>query len=274
MRKIVLILILFALKQNNCLSQNNKCKTKVRKDYPVLLNNDQKPDENKVWNVPVVFHVLYKTEEQNVPDSLVIGVLETLQLDFSGQNSDINLVPEEFKSLVGNPNIRFALAEVLPSGESTTGIIRQKTKRNEFKLKRRDMFEESRIIDSKSYLNVYICNTNTNAFTPTTNIEMYDGVVIDFKRVFKGSRTLTHEAGHWLDLRHIFDGDCKNTDGVADTRAQKQHSINDCHKYPLMECGNSVMFMNFMDYSSCRYFFTIGQVDRMRKYIVNYKKFN
>jgi hypothetical protein len=85
---------------------------------------------------------------------------------------------------------------------------------------------------------------------------------------------LTHEVGHWLDLRHIFDGDCKNTDGVSDTRAQKKHSINDCPKYPLIECGGSVMFMNFMDYTSCRIFFTAGQVDRMRKYIINYKKFN
>jgi hypothetical protein len=33
------------------------------------------------------------------------------------------------------------------------------------------------------------------------------------------------------------------------------------------------MFMNFMDYSQCRYFFTKRQVERMRRYVLNNKPF-
>lgn len=274
MNKTILILTLLFATAHHYFSQDNECKTTDRVNYPEILNKNHTSNRNNTWNVPVIFHILYRTDTENIHDSLVLGILETLHLDFLGQNTDISSVPDEFKSLIGIPNVNFILATRLPNGDSTTGIIRKKTDRKIFKLNKRDMFDESSIINSKSYLNVYICNTNTNAFTPTENNEKHDGIIIDYTKVFKGSRTLTHEVGHWFDLRHIFgSGNCRSSDGISDTKPQKKH-LHFCPKYPKIECGASIMFMNFMDYSTCRYFFTFGQVEKMRTYILNFKKFD
>ncbi|MCX8143036.1 MAG: M43 family zinc metalloprotease [Bacteroidia bacterium] len=89
-------------------------------------------------------------------------------------------------------------------------------------------------------------------------------------------RTLTHEAGHWLGLRHIWgDGTCA-TDYCADT-PPAQTSNNGCPTYPyhVGTCsGNSPdgeMFMNFMDYTddACMYMFTVDQTTRMQTAMAN-----
>jgi PKD repeat protein len=110
-----------------------------------------------------------------------------------------------------------------------------------------------------------------------------DGVVIryqSFGSVDKGTfpvmqapynkgRTLTHETGHWLGLRHIWgDGNCAE-DFVGDTPTQAGPSSG-C---PLgrQSCGTTNMVQNYMDYSddACMNIFTQGQKNRMRAVIEN-----
>lgn len=261
--------------------QDNSCSTGVRTDYPeqnVVFIED---DPARTITIPVIFHVLYRYEYQNVHECLILDALETLNLDFLALNKDLDLVRAYpvFDTLIGTPNINFVLAQELPNGTNTDGIIRKKTDISLFKVKkkktRRKVFYESPIINSRKYLNVYICNTDTNAYVPLENNTKHDGIVIDYTRFhIKGSRTLTHESGHWLDLRHIFKGGCKDLDKVDDTPAQLKHN-HKCPEYPVKECDNSsVMYMNFMDYSSCRFFFTKGQVAKMRNYILKFKDFD
>lgn len=78
-------------------------------------------------------------------------------------------------------------------------------------------------------------------------------------------RTLTHEVGHWLNLRHIWgDGGCGVDDFVADTPLSDAYNRG-CPAYPDVSCGTADMTMNFMDYTadSCMNMFTEGQKDRM-----------
>ena len=104
-----------------------------------------------------------------------------------------------------------------------------------------------------------------------------DGIVIDWRTMpgvsteYEGvadeGDTLTHEAGHWLNLEHTFFGQCnKNGDFVADTPPQKFASSgcpegNDTCPAPGLDAIH-----NYMDYSddSCITEFTPGQVQRMR----------
>ncbi len=95
----------------------------------------------------------------------------------------------------------------------------------------------------------------------------------------KGSdmgRTLTHEAGHYLDMLHIWgddEGKCLTNggsdDGIADTPPQA-YSSSGCNAYPKYDActktGDGIMFMNYMDYSidACATLFTHGQVSRMK----------
>lgn len=104
-----------------------------------------------------------------------------------------------------------------------------------------------------------------------------DGVVIryqSFGSVDKGNfpvmqapynrgRTLTHETGHWLGLRHIWgDGNCAD-DFVSDTPPASGPSSG-C---PIgrQSCGSINMVQNYMDYSddACMNIFTKGQKTRM-----------
>ena len=79
-------------------------------------------------------------------------------------------------------------------------------------------------------------------------------------------RTLTHEIGHYLNLRHIWgDGRCRQDDFVEDTPASDGPNYG-CPSYPTVNCKSADMTMNYMDYTddACMYMFTDGQRNRMR----------
>lgn len=107
-----------------------------------------------------------------------------------------------------------------------------------------------------------------------------DGVVIQFSSfgsVDKGTfpvmtapynrgRTLSHETGHWLGLRHIWgDGPCAS-DFVDDTPTH--HSENRGCPVTKLSCDGTSFEMpqNYMDYSddACMNIFTLGQKARIR----------
>jgi hypothetical protein len=103
-----------------------------------------------------------------------------------------------------------------------------------------------------------------------------DGIVISWETVpgasttFEGrydlGETLTHEAGHWLNLEHTFYGGCNaKGDFVDDTPAQKVPTSGcpagkDTCKAPGLD-----PIHNYMDYSydTCYTEFTTGQAQRM-----------
>jgi len=102
-----------------------------------------------------------------------------------------------------------------------------------------------------------------------------DGVVVDPKYFgttgtatapFDGGRTMTHEVGHWLNLRHIWgDGRCNRDDFVADTPTSDRPNYG-CPGFPTTHCRSTDMTMNYMDYvnDDCMYMFSLGQKERMR----------
>ena len=85
---------------------------------------------------------------------------------------------------------------------------------------------------------------------------------------FSLGKTLTHEAGHWLNLAHTFDKGCSNYgDYVDDTPAQKSPTSgcpigrDSCTNDPGLDPIHT-----YMDYSfdSCYFEFTPGQAARMQ----------
>lgn len=84
---------------------------------------------------------------------------------------------------------------------------------------------------------------------------------------YNKGRTLSHETGHWLGLRHIWgDGACAD-DFVADTPTQQGPSSG-C-PVGRVSCGGLNMVENYMDYSddACMNIFTQGQKTRMQAVI-------
>ena len=139
--------------------------------------------------------------------------------------------------------------------------------------------------DSKKYLNIWVCNLSgsTLGFAQFPGgPESTDGVVVDY--LYFGSigtatapydlgRTLTHEVGHWLNLRHIWGDSYCGNDFVDDTPTQ-QTSNSGCPSFPHISCNNGPngdMFMNYMDYThdDCLIMFTNGQKNRMIAALLN-----
>jgi len=95
---------------------------------------------------------------------------------------------------------------------------------------------------------------------------------------FNLGRTLTHELGHFFNLRHTFNsGTCSGStscttqgDRVCDTPEVAQESYECPSAGDVLGCnGDEVaLTMNYMDYvdDPCMYMFTSGQENRMRAY--------
>ncbi|NDC32035.1 MAG: hypothetical protein EBZ58_14130, partial [Bacteroidetes bacterium] len=164
------------------------------------------------------------------------------------------------------------------------------------------------IWDLTKYLNVWITDKN-NALSytgvssvpplsgllgvPNNSTDSTDGIwcfakVIGSNNLFPNGiygsplvegRTLTHEVGHYLGLRHIWgDGPCA-TDYCDDTPPAAAQNTGSPTSYPLNagSCSSpsnspdGEMFMNFMDYSRdpYKYMFTSDQTARMQTAMIN-----
>lgn len=84
-------------------------------------------------------------------------------------------------------------------------------------------------------------------------------------------RTLTHELGHYLNLKHIWgDSTCGN-DGVSDTPLHNTSNGGCPPISHLSTCSGTPreLTMNYMDYTNdaCMYMFTQGQANRMQAHL-------
>jgi len=110
-----------------------------------------------------------------------------------------------------------------------------------------------------------------------TNQAYLDGIVIDWRSVpgasdayagrYDEGETLTHEAGHWLNLAHTFEGGCKEPgDFVADTPAEATPTSGCPEGKDTCTAPGLDPIHNYMDYSydDCYTEFTPGQTQRMQ----------
>lgn len=241
---------------------------------------------NEIIYIPVVVHVLYKTNAENISDAQVLSQLEVLNNDYAYTNIDKLNTPAVFKSRAADVRIRFCLAQVDPNGRRTTGIIRKYTTKDVFSADDQMKFNNSNgdnAWNSARYLNIWVCRMATRsigyATTPGSDPSK-DGVVIAYdvfgtvgnvRAPYNKGRTATHEIGHWLGLRHLWGDETCGDDEVADTPRQKYYNFG-CPAFPhATDCSvdaNGDMFMNFMDFSddACMNLFTHGQKAKMRSY--------
>jgi len=238
-----------------------------------------------VVTIPVVFHVVYKTTGQNIPDERLYEQIEMLNQDFRRLNADTSDTPDAFTDVAADCDIEFCLAQVDPDGAPSTGITRTETDVTTFSFDDDVKFDATGGKDAwprDTYLNFWVCNLGASLLGyaqfpggPAST----DGVVIHFNHVgdnpagypYHLGRTATHEIGHWLNLYHIWgdDGGCGGSDEVADTENQKFETYG-CPSFPKTDdCSPDapgIMFMNYMDYTddACMNMFTEGQKIRMQ----------
>jgi len=267
-----------------------------------------------VYRIPVVVHIVYMNAQQNISDSLVYSQLEVLNNDFRRRNLDSSETRSEFKSRAADTRIMFYLAQTDPNGNPTSGITRTQ---GSPAFGTFDPFTES-IKSSASggkdawptdrYLNIWVGdlvfglgvlgyatppvgapNWPSGSVGNDPNIQ---GVVIHTPvfgpnnplagsalSIVNRGRTLTHEVGHYLGLRHIWgDGDCSEDDGISDTpfSASSAEQVCDFTKNSCVDPGGvdwPDMIENYMDYAadSCMNLFTEEQGAVMRSILEQFR---
>ncbi len=253
-------------------------------ETPVTANNGRDTVTDEVIVVPVVIHVLYHMKDENISDDQIFSQIESLNKDFRRRNEDAENTPIPFQQFAADSRIVFCLAKVDPKGRHTTGIIRKYTK-DQYWLSDDEMKFSSKggddAWDASKYLNIWVCNL----FGRTLGYGVFpggpperDGLVIQYnvfgtrgnlKASFNKGRTVTHETGHWLGLKHLWGDASCGDDGIFDT-PQQQTSNTFCPPFPHKSiCSpneNGDMFMNFMDFTddACMNLFTRGQKIAMR----------
>lgn len=235
----------------------------------------------EIIRIPVVVHILYNNSSQNISDAQVVSQIAALNRDFRRQNADTVNTPERFKALGADVEIEFALATADPKGRPTTGVIRKQTGVSDWAMDDKIKFTSQGgddAWDSKSYLNIWVGNLRGllgYSSEPGGTVEK-DGIVIStsaFGTINVGTpydkgRTVVHEAGHWLGLKHIWGETYCGDDLVDDTPKQGNYTTG-CPTTVRTSCGNNAtgdMYMNYMDFvnDACMNLFTHGQKLRMR----------
>ncbi|MEP7256965.1 MAG: M43 family zinc metalloprotease, partial [Flavitalea sp.] len=233
--------------------------------------------------IPVVVHVMYNRDEQNISAAQIKSQIDILNKDFRRLNADAVNTPASFRELAADTYIEFRLAAFDPQGKPSSGVVRRKTNIEYFGID--DRIKSSAIggddaWDASKYLNIWTCNLTGGVIGYASLLggpAAQDGVVIRFNAfglisgsstAFGKGRTATHEIGHWLGLRHIWGDEYCGNDNIDDTPPQQGPSRG-CPSGIVTSCNNSpegIMYMNFMDFTNdeCVNMFTFGQAQKIR----------
>ena len=232
--------------------------------------------------IPVVFHVVHDNGMENISDAQIHEAMVQLNEDFSATNPELPDVHPGFESLVADVGFAFQLADFDPNGAPTTGINRMQSELtyNGSNLALKELVQW----DPTMYLNIWVVHSsdggNGSAFAyypgdVEGSASIYDGIVSSHwavgrtgTAVWTHYKILTHEVGHWANLKHTW-GDqsynqsaagCAYDDAVEDT----PNTIGNTGCNTEAEsCGSLDNVQNYMDYSNCSNMFTEGQKARM-----------
>lgn len=252
-----------------------------------------------VITIPVVVHVVHNGEAvgtgRNISEAQVRAQIETLNEDFRRKPGTRGFNDNPIGADI---EIEFCAAAFDPQGRPLAERGIDRINGNRASWTRNDIegvLKPSSFWDPDKYFNIWVLDFAASddrllgyaQFPSQSNLPgipgnggpaSTDGVVIryqSFGNAEKGSfpvmqapynlgRTLTHEVGHWLGLRHIWgDANCGD-DFCADTPPQASESRG-C-QIGRVSCGNPNLVQNYMDYSDdgCFNIFTRDQKARMR----------
>lgn len=273
---------------------------------PLIENTKANKSQNGgIVTIPVVVHVIHSGQAYgvgaNISDAQVQSQITVMNNDFRRAAG----TPGFNSSAVGaDVMIQFALAKVDPNGNPTNGIDRVNLCKTSYTTGEvNSLVKPQTIWDPTQYMNMWSVQfggSSSNILgyaqfpsnsgvvgVPAGGAANTDGVVANFATFgssdygtdfslgapYDKGRTMTHEVGHFLGLRHIW-GDDDETDpnGLAcatdfcnDT--PPAHTANGACTLPIASCtpGLFEMVENYMDYTNdtCMNIFTVDQKARM-----------
>jgi hypothetical protein len=288
---------------------DNRCATvemdaRLRQVYPQLGTTEefeawlseavlQTPPSDAVTTIPVVFHVIHDGESvgtgDNISNTYLNAQIDQLNNDFrrisgtSGYNTHSDGADTE---------VQFVLDSVNRIDRDTMGWSAPPYSTNYVE----NTIKGDSYWDPDDYFNIWVCDmqggilgyaqfpsqSGLGGLSSNEGPASTDGVVVLTSSVgstvtpypgggaYNKGRTLTHEVGHWLGLRHIWgDGGCGVDDYVSDTPTSDAANFGCPTTH--VSCSSTDMVRNYMDYTddSCMNIFTNGQKSRIQTVLAN-----
>jgi hypothetical protein len=86
-----------------------------QKSYSYLVEKSKtfELDERSKITIPIVFHVVYSKEIDNIADSIILKALKTINEDFQGNNKDLKNLRPLFKNIAGSMDLEFQLHKII-----------------------------------------------------------------------------------------------------------------------------------------------------------------
>jgi hypothetical protein len=275
---------------------------------PLIENSKANKSQNGgIITIPVVVHVIHSGQaygvEPNITDTQVQSQITVMNNDFrklagtTGFNSN---------PVGADVMIQFALAKVDPNGNPTNGIDRVNLCYTSWTQAGINSYVKPKTIwDPTKYMNMWSVqfggsssnllgyaqfpsNSGLTGLNASGGLASTDGVVANYATFgssdyddgsfildapYDKGRTMTHEVGHFLGLRHIWgDDDATDPNGLVcatdycnDT--PPAHKANNVCTLPIASCTAGLLEMveNYMDYTNdtCMNIFTVDQKARM-----------
>ncbi|MBS1941947.1 MAG: T9SS type A sorting domain-containing protein [Bacteroidetes bacterium] len=204
--------------------------------------------DTTTYVLPVVFHILYDptlgNDVHNISDAQIYDAVNIMNRDYAKLNADLSDVCCGFDAIAADIHVKFQLATKDPLGNCTNGIDRITSQRST----NGSNFSKLKPWFRDHYINIWVVSTlaSDDDFSPAgfsqlppdvadASGALRDGVIllhdytgsIGTSSVFT-SRTLTHEVGHYLNLKHTWGGTnapevACGDDNVDDTPVTKGH---------------------------------------------------
>ena len=259
-----------------------------------------------IITIPVVVHVIHNGQAvgtaPNITDAQIQSQITVMNQDYRKMTG----TPGYNTNPVGaDTQIQFALAQQDPNGNPTNGIDRVSLCQTSWSDTEVDStVKPATIWDPTQYMNMwtvqftgntllgyaqfpdnnftttdpnYLAGLNTSGGSANT-----DGVVSNYdvfgsnayndgtfllNATYDKGRTMTHEVGHWLGLRHIWGDSACGNDFCADTPVHHDANYGCPSPIPL-SCNSTTVYEmidNYMDYTDdlCMDVFTQNQKDRI-----------
>ena len=263
----------------------------VQEQHEINYKNSANSRAGTIYYIPVVYHVVHEGGVENISDAQIKSDLNDLNEIYRKLNTNVGSVNSAFSGISADTEIEFRLAQKKNDGTCFSGITRTfssttntggNSAANAVKSIHGDF-------PGNKYMNIFIAKDIGGAagYTYRPGAPYYSdmGNGIHVLHQYVGTlgtstqtgfnTTLAHEAGHWLNLPHLWgnsnspglSSNCSGDDGVADT--PNTIGWQSCNPNGVT-CGTLDNVENIMEYSYCSKMFTNGQKTKMRAAVTSF----